>query len=156
MDILTPGARSARMALIRSKDSKFELRVRSALHKLGYRYRKHDQQLPGKPDLVFPSRRKVIFLHGCFWHGHRCRLGRMPKTRSDYWLPKISGNISRHSKNIKALRQLGWSTLTVWECQLKQFDVLLARIERFLRQQPPDRDARTFNHRVTAVNRDRP
>jgi DNA mismatch endonuclease (patch repair protein) len=120
------------MALIRSVDSKFELRVRSALHKLGYRYRKHDRRLPGKPDLVFPARRKVIFLNGCFWHGHRCRLGRMPKSRSHYWIPKITGNRSRDRKNIRSLRALGWSSLTVWECQLDRFDELLARVERFL------------------------
>jgi len=132
MDTLSRAERSARMALVRSKDSKFELRVRSALHKLGYRYRKHDRSLPGKPDLVFPSRRKVIFLHGCFWHGHRCRLGRVPKTRTEYWLPKISGNRSRDQKNIRALRKLGWNTLIIWECQLSQFDAVIARMERFL------------------------
>jgi len=132
MDILTRAERSARMARIRSTDSKFELRVRSALHKLGYRYRKHDRSLPGRPDLVFPSRRKVIFLHGCFWHGHRCRLGRLPKTRREYWLPKISGNRTRDGKHVEALRKLGWSALTVWECELSRFDTLISRMKRFL------------------------
>lgn len=134
MDILAPAERSARMALIRSVDSKFEVRVRSALHKLGYRYRKHDRRLPGKPDLVFASRRKVIFLHGCFWHGHRCRLGRMPKSRSAYWVPKISGNRSRDKRNVQALKALGWSSLTVWECGLNKFDNVVARIENFLQR----------------------
>jgi DNA mismatch endonuclease (patch repair protein) len=133
MDILTQAERSARMALIRSTDSKFELRVRSGLHKRGYRYRKHDSSLPGKPDLVFPSRRKVIFLHGCFWHGHRCRLGRVPKTRADYWLSKIDGNRSRDRKNIRVLRRLGWRALVIWECQSLNLDELIARAERFLR-----------------------
>jgi DNA mismatch endonuclease (patch repair protein) len=132
MDILTPAERSARMALIRSVDSKFEMRVRAALHQRGYRYRKHDRALPGKPDLVFPSRQKVIFLHGCFWHGHRCRLGRLPKSRSEYWIEKINGNRARDTRNQKALRRLGWDSLTVWECQLDRFDALVERIERFL------------------------
>jgi DNA mismatch endonuclease (patch repair protein) len=132
-DILTPAERSARMALIRSVDSIFELKVRSALHRRGYRYRKHDRRLPGKPDIVFSSRRKVVFLHGCFWHGHHCRLGRMPKSRSHYWVPKISGNRLRDKKNIRALRALGWSSLIIWECQLSAFDALIARIEHFLR-----------------------
>jgi DNA mismatch endonuclease (patch repair protein) len=136
MDILARAERSARMALIRSVDSKFELRVRSALHRRGYRYRKHDRRLPGKPDLVFVSRRKVIFLHGCFWHGHRCRLGRMPKSRSQYWVPKISGNRLRDGRNLKALRALGWSVLTVWECELDKFDRLVVRIKKFLGGRP--------------------
>jgi DNA mismatch endonuclease (patch repair protein) len=120
------------MALIRSTDSRFELRVRTALHKQGYRYRKNCPKLPGKPDLVFSSRRKVIFLHGCFWHGHRCRLGRLPKSRREYWVPKINGNRARDEKNKKALRKLGWKSLTVWECELIGFEKLIARIERFL------------------------
>jgi DNA mismatch endonuclease, patch repair protein len=132
MDILTAAERSARMALIRSTDSRFELRVRTALHKRGYRYRKHDRKLPGKPDLVFSSRQKVIFLHGCFWHGHRCRLGRLPKSRREYWIPKINGNRARDEKDQKVLRKLGWKSLTVWECELKSFDKLMTRIERFL------------------------
>jgi DNA mismatch endonuclease Vsr len=132
MDILTAAERSARMALIRSIDSRFELRVRTALHKRGYRYRKHDRKLPGKPDLVFSSRQKVIFLHGCFWHGHPCRLGRLPKSRREYWVSKINGNRARDEKHKKALRKLGWKSLTVWECELKRFDKLITRIERFL------------------------
>lgn len=132
MDILTTAERSARMALIRSGDSKFELRIRTALHNRGYRYRKHDHRLPGKPDLVFPSRRKVIFLHGCFWHGHRCRLNRRPKSRSEYWEPKVTSNRTRDKRNQRVLNRLGWRYLVIWECQLKQFGEVLARIERFL------------------------
>lgn len=131
-DILSPFERSARMALIRSTDSKFELRVRSALHKLGYRYRKHDRNLPGKPDLVFPSRRKAVFLNGCFWHGHRCRLGRLPKSHSDYWFSKISSNRERDQKNEKSLQAMQWTSMSVWECELGQFDEMISRIERFL------------------------
>jgi DNA mismatch endonuclease, patch repair protein len=132
MDILTPAERTARMALIRSTDSKFERRVRSTLHKLGYRYRKHDRRLPGTPDLVFPSRRKVLFLHGCFWHGHGCRLGRMPKSRGKYWGPKIIGNRMRDLRNRKELKRFGWKSLTVWECELSKFDRLIERIKKFL------------------------
>lgn len=127
-----PSERRARMALIRSKDTQFELRVRSALHRMGYRYRKHGQHLPGTPDLVFPSRRKVIFLNGCFWHGHTCRLFRMPKSRPEYWGPKIERNRLRDKKNVEELQEIGWSSLTAWECELAEFDALIARIERFL------------------------
>lgn len=132
MDVLTPADRGARMALIRSKDSKFELRIRSELHKRGYRYRKHDPKLPGKPDLVFPSRRKVIFLHGCFWHGHRCRLGRHPKSNTSYWAPKIAGNRERDRRHVTELKRLGWVPLIVWECELTNFDNLIGRIESFI------------------------
>ncbi|MBN8967491.1 MAG: DNA mismatch endonuclease Vsr [Rhizobiales bacterium] len=120
------------MALIRSKDTQFELRVRSALHKLGYRYRKHGKNLPGRPDLVFASRRKVIFLNGCFWHGHRCHLFRMPKSRPEYWIPKIEGNRLRDRRNLRELKKAGWTPLTVWECELAKFDLLISRVERFL------------------------
>src|SRR4051812_21497003 len=99
MDTLTRDERSARMALIRSKDSKFEKRVRSAIHRLGYRYRKHHPGLPGKPDLVFVARRKIVFLHGCFWHGHQCRLTRMPKSNVAYWNQKIAANCARDKRN---------------------------------------------------------
>src|SRR5690242_19830343 len=94
-DILSPSQRSLRMSLIRSFDSKFECRVRSALHKLGYRYVKNDGRLPGKPDLVFPSRGKIVLLHGCFWHGHGCRLDRRPKSNLTYWRQKIARNRAR-------------------------------------------------------------
>jgi|ERR1043165_1887167 DNA mismatch endonuclease (patch repair protein) len=133
MDILTPAARSARMALIRSKDSRFELRIRSTLHRLGYRYRKHHPSLPGKPDLVFPSRGKIIFLNGCYWHGHTCRLARLPKSNIGYWSTKIAANAARDRKHGARLRRKGWKVLTVWECQMKNFDSTLRRIENFLR-----------------------
>lgn len=129
---LSPAERRVRMALIRSKDTQLELRVRSALHKRGYRYRKHDKHLPGRPDLVFASRRKVIFLNGCFWHGLKCRLFRMPKSRPEYWSPKIAGNRERDRKNKRKLIRLGWKCLTLWECELSKFDDLIARAEKFL------------------------
>src|SRR5437879_2476946 len=89
MDTLTPKQRSARMSMIRSKNSKFELAIRSRIHGIGFRYRLHVPDLLGKPDLVFPSRKKIVFLHSCFWHGHGCRLSRMPKTKRGYWVKKI-------------------------------------------------------------------
>lgn len=133
MDTLTPAERSALMALVRAKDTKPELFVRRLAHGMGYRYRLHRRDLPGTPDLVFPSRRKVIFVHGCFWHRHaRCALARLPKSRGDFWLPKLTANAERDVRNMRALRRLGWSTLTIWECQLSDTAKLANRIRRFL------------------------
>ena len=123
------------MASIRSKDTTPELRVRSLVHTMGYRYRLHVRTLPGAPDLVFPRRRKVIFVHGCFWHRHRCKRGRpVPKTRSDYWLPKLEGNRLRDLQHRRQLRKLGWNVMIVWECQTqpRRIDWLASRIAAFL------------------------
>ena len=118
MDSLTPEQRSWRMSLVRAKDTKPEMRVRRLVHGMGYRYRLHRSDLPGKPDLVFPGRRKVIFMHGCFWHRHGCKMGnRMPKSRVAFWRAKLDGNKRRDRRNHRALRRLGWRVLTVWECQ---------------------------------------
>ncbi|MEZ0606155.1 very short patch repair endonuclease [Paraburkholderia sp. IW21] len=133
MDTLTPAERSARMALVRAKDTKPELLVRRLVHGMGYRYRLHRRDLPGTPDLVFPGRSKVIFIHGCFWHRHaRCALARLPKSRGDFWLPKLTANAERDARNVRALRRLGWSVLTIWECQLGDTANLANRIRRFL------------------------
>lgn len=133
MDTLTPAERSARMALVRAKDTKPELVVRHLVHGMGYRYRLHRRDLPGTPDLVFPGRSKVIFIHGCFWHRHaRCALARLPKSRGDFWLPKLTANAERDARNVRALRRLGWSVLTIWECQLGDAVKLANRIRRFL------------------------
>jgi DNA mismatch endonuclease (patch repair protein) len=133
MDTLTPTERSARMALVRAKDTKPELLVRRLVHGMGYRYRLHQRDLPGTPDLVFPGRGKVIFIHGCFWHRHaRCALARLPKSRGDFWLPKLTANAERDARNVRALRRLGWSVLTIWECQLGDTAKLANRIRRFL------------------------
>lgn len=135
MDFLTPAERSAVMARIRGKDTQPELAVRRILFGLGYRYRLHAKGLPGRPDLVFPIRRKVIFVHGCFWHGHSCLGGRLPATRSDFWTAKISGNKRRDRRNRAALRRLGWEALVVWECSLrrvKSLEAATARMVRFL------------------------
>lgn len=133
MDTLTPAERSARMALVRAKDTKPELLVRRLVHGMDYRYRLHRRDLPGTPDLVFPGRDKVIFIHGCFWHRHaRCALARLPKSRGDFWLPKLTANAERDARNVRALRGLGWSVLTIWECQLGDTAKLANRIRRFL------------------------
>ncbi len=132
MDNLTREQRSAQMAKVRSKDTKPEMFVRRLLHSMGYRYRLHDAKLPGKPDLTFPSRRKIIFIHGCFWHGHDCPLGRIPKSRVEFWVGKIEANRSRDEINIEKLTRLGWKSLVVWECQLRDADRLASKIRRFL------------------------
>lgn len=133
MDTLTPAERSARMALVRAKDTKPELLVRRLVHGMGYRYRLHRRDLPGTPDLVFPGRSKVIFVHGCFWHRHaHCALARLPKSRADFWLPKLTANAERDARNVRALRRLGWSVLTIWECQLGDIAKLTNKIRRFL------------------------
>lgn len=116
MDTISQEDRSALMSRIRSKDTKPEMVVRRLLHCLGYRYVLHDKRLPGKPDLVFPVRRKVVFIHGCFWHGHACSVGATPKSNIAYWTAKIDGNRRRDGKSCRALRRLGWRVLTVREC----------------------------------------
>ena len=134
-DTLTPKQRSERMSRIRGKDTKVEMTVRRLVHSLGYRYRLHRRDLPGKPDMVFPGRHKVIFVHGCFWHRHpdpNCSLARLPKSRLDFWVPKLSGNRERDLRNQARLTALNWEYLVVWECQLKDREVLAARIKEFL------------------------
>ena len=121
------------MARVRSKNMRPELMVRKLVFALGYRYRLHGRDLPGCPDVVFRSRRKVIFVHGCFWHRHEnCALARLPKSRLDFWKPKLEGNRERDEKIKRALYRRGWKVLTVWECQLKETRRLESRIRRFL------------------------
>ncbi|WP_205590052.1 very short patch repair endonuclease [Sphingomonas paeninsulae] len=112
-------ARRRNMAAIRGTNTKPELVLRRGLHAMGLRYRLHSRSLPGKPDLVFPGRRTVIFVNGCFWHGHACHLFKWPKTRADFWRTKIGGNIVRDQKVRAALAAVGWRVLDVWECALK-------------------------------------
>ena len=137
MDILTPAQRSARMSLIRSRDTKPEKALRSALHHAGFRFRLHARYLPGSPDIVFPGRRKAIFVHGCFWHLHRCqRPSRRPKSNREYWIPKLEANRRRDRQNRRRLALLGWRSLTIWECEIRQIDKALRKASRFLEQQP--------------------
>ena len=119
VDIVTPDVRSRMMAGIRGKNTKPELAIRSALHCLGFRFRLHRKDLPGKPDLVFPKHNAVILVHGCFWHGHDCHLFKWPKTRSEFWHQKISSNIARDRRHLLALADGGWRVAVIWECALK-------------------------------------
>ena len=124
---------SAHMRRIRKTDTKPELAVRRLAHDMGYRYRLHRRDLPGTPDLVFPGRHKVIFVHGCFWHQHDCRLGqKQPSANPDYWLPKLARNVERDAENQTRLAQLGWEALIVWECEIKDTRGLRDRIRAFL------------------------
>lgn len=135
MDTLTPAERSERMSRVRATGSKLEMTVRRLIHGLGYRYRLHDRQLPGTPDLVFRSRRKVIFVHGCFWHRHpdpACRLARLPKSRQEFWLPKLDANRARDVQNQRRLAELGWKSLAIWECEIGDLASLSNKIRTFL------------------------
>ncbi|MEX0382791.1 very short patch repair endonuclease [Spiribacter sp. 1M153] len=118
-DVLTPEQRSRVMGRIRGSNTKTELWVRQGLFALGFRYRLHQRQLPGTPDLVLPRYRAVIFVNGCFWHGHDCHLYRLPSTRTDFWQSKIETNRIRDQKNNARLRELGWRVLIIWECALR-------------------------------------
>lgn len=110
-----------------------EIVVRKLVHRLGFRFRLHRRDLPGKPDLVLPRLQKAIFVHGCFWHQHAaCREGRLPGTRLEYWGPKLAGNQARDTKNIRALRRAGWRCLVVWECEIKHLRKVTRRLEVFL------------------------
>ncbi len=121
------------MRRIRSKDTSPELTVRRIVHALGFRYRLHGKRLPGCPDLVFSSRKKAIFVHGCFWHQHKnCIDGRVPKSRTEYWQAKLSANKERDVQNRKKLKAMGWSSLIIWECQMADEDRVAGKVEQFL------------------------
>jgi DNA mismatch endonuclease (patch repair protein) len=131
VDTLTPLERSKRMSRVRCKNTKPEWRVRRLLWALGFRYRLHARDLAGRPDIVFTRLKKVVFIHGCFWHRHP-KCGRMPKSRLEFWGPKLRENRARDLRNQRALKKLGWEYLVVWECQLKDLDALEFRIVDFL------------------------
>ena len=132
-DVFSPEKRSAVMRAVKSANTKPEIELRKALFALGYRYRLNVKDLPGKPDIVFPKHRTVVFVHGCFWHGHQCKRGRrVPKTNTAYWVEKIAKNKLRDRKNRKTLKQLGWRVITLWECSLKSLDPASIEIR------PPD------------------
>ena len=133
MDTLSPSERSARMKLVRSKDTKPELTLRRLVWSLGYRYRKHGSDLIGRPDIAFIGRRRAIFLHGCFWHRHECTSGsRFPKTKKAFWARKFENNVRRDEAVKKQLRAAGWRALIVWECELKDRSKTERRIRKFL------------------------
>jgi DNA mismatch endonuclease (patch repair protein) len=123
-DVHDAAARSRNMRAIRSKNTAPELAVRGILHRAGFRFRLHGQMLPGHPDIVLKKYRAVIFVHGCFWHGHGCSLFKVPKTRTSFWLAKIGANVERDISNVISLHSSGWRILTIWECALKGNDKL--------------------------------
>jgi len=132
-DNLTPEQRRFNMSRIRSTNTRPELFVRSLVHRMGYRFRLHRRDLPGKPDLIFPSRRKVIFVHGCFWHMHDCRFGSVtPKSNADYWQNKRRSNVERDKGHVAALNNAGWQVFIVWECQIKSPEKLRENLLEFL------------------------
>lgn len=134
-DPLSHEQRSRQMALVRAKNTKPELRVRRAAHALGFRYRLHRRDIPGSPDLVFPSKNKIIFVHGCFWHRHKgCSRCRLPKSRLNFWKPKFKSNVERDKKVRKELRRLGWNVLVIWECQTMHKEGLKTSLRRFLEE----------------------
>lgn len=127
------------MQAVKSKNTKPEMTVRRLVHSLGYRYRLHRRNLPGTPDLVFPGRKKLLFVHGCYWHGHSCPRGaRVPKTNTAYWRAKIAGNVVRDNKQLLALRRRGWHVRIVWECELLNAARLAERLEEFLSPNLPN------------------
>ncbi len=135
-DTISREQRSKVMALVRSKDTKPEMAVRKLVHRLGFRYRLHGQKLPGRPDLVFKKRKKVIFVHGCFWHRHEnCKHARMPKSNTEFWIEKLNQNKIRDDKNLETLAQLGWKSLIIWECEIRDILELEKRIIVFLNEE---------------------
>jgi DNA mismatch endonuclease, patch repair protein len=134
VDNVSRRRRSEIMARVRGKDTAPEMLVRRLVYSMGYRYRLHDRSLPGTPDLVFRKFRKLIFVHGCFWHGHECPRGSLPSTNIDFWHNKISKNRQRDESSQKQLRKLGWKVLTVWECKMKNKSRLKKRLSQFLEE----------------------
>lgn len=133
LDTLSPKERSERMSRVRGRDTKPEMKVRRLIHGMGYRYRLHAKDLPGTPDIVFRKHQKAIFVHGCFWHRHKdCKLARLPKSRTDFWIPKLEGNRRRDEINQKMLGYKGWQFIIVWECELKDAQSLIRKIRAFL------------------------
>jgi len=133
VDVLTPEQRSFNMSRIRSRDTRPEMVVRSIVHRMGYRYRLHKKDLPGKPDLVLTLHRKIINVHGCFFHMHHCKYGRVaPATNAQFWETKRVSNVKRDRRNLAALRRNGWRVMVVWECETRSADRLVKRISKFL------------------------
>jgi DNA mismatch endonuclease (patch repair protein) len=120
------------MRSIRNRDTAPELAVRRIAHSMGYRFRLYRKGLPGTPDLVFPSRRKAIFVHGCFWHVHGCKLSRIPKSNLDYWIPKLKRNCARDAQNLEELTAKGWKHVVIWECESRDTGGLRKRLKKFL------------------------
>lgn len=132
VDTRTTAQRSRIMSSVGTRNTGPEMAVRRILHRLGYRFRLHRADLPGKPDIVLPAHRAVIMVHGCFWHSHGCSKGRPPKTRTDYWGPKLARNVERDREVMAALEGLGWRSLVVWQCEMKDMSRLEDRLQTFM------------------------
>jgi DNA mismatch endonuclease (patch repair protein) len=132
-DRITKAQRSHNMARVKNKNTAPELMVRKMLHRLGFRFRLHRSNLPGNPDIVLPRHHKVVFVHGCFWHGHDCPRGKRPSTRQDFWNHKLEGNQRRDKANQDKLKELGWKILVVWECQIRHMDELEEYLLSFMK-----------------------
>jgi DNA mismatch endonuclease, patch repair protein len=141
-DRFTDAERSRIMSRVKGRDTQPEMKVRRLLHRLGYRFRLHRKDLPGKPDIVLPKYRTTVFVHGCFWHGHEgCKRAARPTSNTEFWNQKIDGNIARDAKAQAALEALGWRSLTIWQCEIKDIDALTERLTRSLTTEGP------FSHR---------
>jgi DNA mismatch endonuclease, patch repair protein len=149
---VVPAGRSENMRRIRNKDTAPEMFVRRLVFAEGYRYRLHRKDLPGKPDLVFPSRRKVVFVHGCYWHAHGCKRAHNPLSNTSYWAPKLTRNAARDAENIIDLTVLGWDALVIWECEISQREIVTSRIREFLDHPAPKIDTSVPLVRSRAVS----
>ena len=135
MDVFTPEKRSEIMSRVRDRNTKPEMTVRRLLHGLGYRYRLHRRDLPGTPDIAFMGRKKAVFVHGCFWHRHEgCNKASTPKTRVKFWKTKFDENKRRDERKLSALKELGWKTMVVWECEIKDLEGIDAKVTEFLEE----------------------
>lgn len=133
MGTITPEVRSQMMAAVKGKNTKPEIIVRKMLHAMGFRFRLHRKELPGRPDIVLPKYRTVVLVNGCFWHQHPgCQMSRRPKSRPDYWEPKLDGNIQRDKKNRTELVKLGWRVITIWECELENPEEIAAKLKNLI------------------------
>lgn len=168
VDTRTPEQRRRIMQAVKTAGTGPERAVRRSLRALGYGYRLNARDLPGKPDIVFRGRRKVVFVHGCYWHGHGCAKGRLPKSHLEYWQPKIRANVERDARHAAELRRDGWSVLTIWQCEIRDETALTARLKAFMeagakrgsetrkeRAGRERREARRFAHRPRTVVRGR-
>ena len=141
MDIVTPARRSEIMSRIQGRDTVPEVVVRRTAHRLGFRFRLYRKDLPGRPDLVFPRFRAIVFVHGCFWHRHDgCRFAYTPRSRVRFWTEKFRQNVARDRRTEDALRNLGWRVMVIWECETRDDAVVVQRLESFLRTADPDGD----------------
>lgn len=137
-DIFSKKTRSWIMSRVHRRNTTPEIVIRSLLHRIGYRFRLDYKLLPGRPDIVLPKFRKLIFVHGCFWHGHKnCRRAALPQTNVDFWTSKVKGNTERDVRNIRALRKLRWTPLVIWQCETRNLEKLERKIVRFITNRPP-------------------